>query len=289
MLKRITRLIVAAGLVLGHGVAVAQGDGSDGVQRLSNSETGSATCGDIAVSWDNQRAQGVNTTGSARLRALDAAGAVLLDFTRALRPGERIVMLWCGDVLGDGSQALAYELFSGGAHCCFSVSVIQLAPGARHLLDADLGNGGLGPPQHLSDGGPLELVGSSDVFAYFDDLSFAASPFMPIIYAYAPDRGVYVESTSQFGDYLSGLADEAEAALGGAVTRTPAEKLPAALEYQEQESISLRLYGLHVLVGDADAALPRITARLSPTAAAWLRVNAADADAAMAGVYSLAP
>jgi hypothetical protein len=65
--------------------------------------------------------------------------------------------------------------------------------------------------------------------------------------------------------------------------------LPAALEYQEQESISLRLYGLHVLVGDADAALPRITARLSPTAAAWLRVNAADADAAMAGVYSLAP
>ncbi len=192
--------------------------------------------------------------------------------------------LWCGDLLGDGSQVLGFEDFSGGAHCCFSVTVLLLEPGARHLLDVGLGNGGVGLPQQLGEGGPLELVGGSDVFAYFDDLSFAASPFMPLIFAY--DGQQYVEATRQFPDYLDAQIDSADAALAEAVARPTPSKVPPQLAFQEQGSVALRLYGLHLLLGDADTALLQIEARLSRPAAAWLASHATAAADAIANAYS---
>jgi hypothetical protein len=55
--------------------------------------------------------------------------------------------------------------------------------------------------------------------------------------------------------------------------------------FQEQQSIALRLYGLHLLLGDADTALPQLESRLSPPAAAWLASNATAAAEAIASVY----
>jgi hypothetical protein len=190
-----------------------------------------------------------------------------------------------GTVLGDGSQVLALETFSGGAHCCFTASLVLLQPGGAHVLDADLGNGGLVQPAQLDDGGPLELPAASDVFAYFDDLSFAASPFMPLVFAFDGTR--YVEATRQFPDRITEAIAQAEADLSAAVARRPPAQIPPQLAFQEQESVALRLYGLHVLLGDADAALPLIQAQVSPPAASWLAANAPAALDAMAQRYNL--
>ena len=251
------------------------------IQSLPNADSGNAMCGSTEVTWDSQRSFTAGVDGSMSLRATAANGTLLLDLHQPLATGARLVPRWCGDVLADGSQALGYELFSGGAHCCFSETVLLLAPGARHLLDVDLGNGGLGLPQQLNDGGPLELVGSSDVFAYFGDLPFAASPFMPVIFAY--DGTQYVESTRSFPDVLSTQIAAADEALTQA--RRPG-KTPAALALQEEESIGLRLYALHLLLGDGDDAPRGIEARLSRPAAAWLETNAAAASQAIASTYS---
>jgi hypothetical protein len=253
------------------------------VQPLPTAESGSAQCGGDQIIWSNMRSFTFGVNGSATLRVTAPDGSVILDINRPLAPGERLTPRWCGDVLNDGSRVLAYEIFSGGAHCCFSESVVQLAPGGRHLLDVELGNGGLGQPQQLGDGGPHELIASSDVFAYFDDLSFAASPFMPLIYAY--DGQQYVEATRQFPDVIKADIDQANAALEEAVSRPVPPKTPPQFALQEQKSIALRLYGLHVLLGDADEALPNIQQRVAPDVATWLGANAPSATEAMAQVY----
>jgi hypothetical protein len=275
-------LFTAATLARLPSMAAAQ-DAGPTVQPLPSSDSGSAQCGADQVVWNNMRTFAIGSTGVGTLRATAPDRRVVLELTRSLAPGERLMPRWCGDLLGDGTQVLAFEIFSGGAHCCFTATIVALQPGGRELLHVALGNGGLGQPQQLGDSGPLEVITSSDVFAYFDDLSFAASPFMPLIFAYNGSQ--YVEATRQFPDELSADIDGADAALDQALQRRP--KAPAALQYQEQESIALRLYGLHVLLGDADAALPRIQARVAPAVAAWLAANAPAALDAMSSVYDL--
>ena len=65
-----------------------------------------------------------------------AGGATLFEMTEHVDyPGYGIFGLWCGDVLGDGSTALAFETYSGGAHCC-SRPLRSARDGRRlHLLD----------------------------------------------------------------------------------------------------------------------------------------------------------
>jgi hypothetical protein len=254
---------------------------------LSNDDTGSAQCGPFQLTWDNQGSFDVGHPGSVTVHASAPDGSVVFDLAQPLQPGEKLIPLWCGDFLGDGSQVLGYEMFSGGAHCCLSASIVPLRQGADHLLDVDLGNGGLAEPQQLDGKGPLELVGSSDVFAYFDDLSYAASPFLPLVFAYDPDSQQYVEATRQFPDRLRSEIAEAESDLAQAVARPLDSSIPPAFRYQEQESIALRLYGLHVLLGDDDTALPAMQRRVAPPVQSWLATNAAGAKVAMANVYQL--
>jgi hypothetical protein len=211
---------------------------------------------------------------------------VLLDLSRQLIVGERVFPVWCGDILGDGRTALAYVTYSGGAHCCYSPSIVLLQPGGRHVLDAYLGNGGLSTPEQLDGSGPLELLGASDVFAYFGDLSFAASPFLPLVYVY--DGTQYVGATRQFPDLIEAGLRLAEADLSAAVARPAQADTPPRFAYDEQKSIALRLVGLHVLLGDIDQALPEIKASVAPPVATWLDDSAAEAVAAMASHYNLA-
>jgi hypothetical protein len=242
-------------------------------------------CGSFLVTWNNVRSFDVNTPGSITLRATTPDARRVLDLMRPLSPGEKVIPLWCGDLLGDGSQALGFESFTGGAHCCFSATVVLLDPDGRHLLDADMSNGGLTLPRQLDAGGPLELPASCDVFAYFDDLSFAASPFMPQVFAY--DGTTYVDATRQFPDRLQAAVDSARADLAEAVARPVSADTPPRFVYQEQESVALQLYGLHVLLGDADEALPDIQAAVAPPVATWLSANASAARDALAERYNL--
>lgn len=277
------RIVLALALVAAVFAPLPVQADSD-VTELPGDPSGSATCGPDTLRWNLSRSTTPGMTGSFTLDASAADGTSLLHVAETLPVGAAMRPRWCADLLHDGSQVLAYDLFSGGAHCCFSSTLVQLE-GAGTVLDVNLGNGGLGMPAQLSADGPMQLVGSSDVFAYFDDLSFAASPFMPLVFAYDDASQQYVEATRQFPDYLREQIAKFEADLPQAVARSASAQVPPQFRYQEQESIALHLYGLHLLLGDAGTALPRLEARVSPRVAAWLEANAPAAAAAIDSTY----
>jgi hypothetical protein len=280
-----TLVAIIAWLQASAAIASADADAA-AIQALPNEDSGTAQCGPDRVTWKNARSFDVQLPGSATVHVTGSNGTQILDLSRPLQAGEKLIMLWCGDVLGSGAEALAYEAFSGGAHCCFSVTIVQLQPGARHLLDADLGNGGPDQFRQLDGSGPLELLAYSDVFAYFDHLTFAVSPFMPLVFAY--DGSQYIEATRQFPEVIEAEIGRAEADLDQAATRGVPVNVPAQFAYEEQKSAALRLYGLHVLLGDSSQALPEIAARVLPPVAGWLEENAQAATDALAQYYDLA-
>ncbi len=144
-------------------------------------------------------------------------------------------------MLGDGSVALGYAFFSGGAHCCSTVTVVTLGAQGRQLLQAELGNAGGLKPVQLGDDGPLQLLSASDVLAYFDDLSFVASPFLPLIFRYDGSR--YVEATGAYPAYLRAQLDAgarpARDAAGSGADAGRASDL-AQLEHESRGAARLR-------------------------------------------------
>jgi hypothetical protein len=81
--------------------------------------------------------------------------------------------------------------------------------------------------------------------------------------------------------------DQAQTDLSDAVARPIPADAPPAFAYQDQESVALRLFALHVLLGDADQALPNIQSSVAQPVADWLTVNAPLARDAMATRYNL--
>jgi hypothetical protein len=107
-----------------------------------------------------------------------------------------------------------------------------------------------------------------------------------MVYAY--DGTGYVEATRQFPDRITSEIDRARSDLSDAIARPIPDDAPAEFAYQEQESVALRLFGLHVLLGDADQSLAAIQSQVAQPVADWLTVNAPVARDAMAERYNLA-
>ncbi len=255
------------------------------IQDIGQERSGSAACGRFTVSWANTAPTAPGSMGQDTMRVVDTTTGTASSVSQpSAAPSETLEPLWCGDVLGDGSVALAYAHYSGGAHCCTTATVVTLGDQGRQLLQVELGNAGGLKPVQLGDGGPLQLVAESDVFAYFDDLSFVASPFLPLVFRY--DGGGYVEATSDYPNYLRAQLDEALGQLGMLPAQIPAQGGPD-LARLEHESVALRAFGLYALLGDAPSGQASLERRLSPAVAGWLSANAGDALAALQQHYQL--
>jgi hypothetical protein len=236
---------------------------------------GEAQCGDFTVTWSNT-APGSDERGEADLLVTTADGNVV---ERLVREAEGVMALtpnWCGDILGDGSVVLSFDSFSGGAHCCFTTTIVQLGDTPRTLLQGDFGNGGGFMPDQLDGEGPLELTGSSDLFAYFDDLPYAASPFLPLVLAYDGER--YAQATPRFRPFLD-------------------ERLYESLEYldqvvatdeppQVQQGAALGALGVYTLLGLWEVGEQDVRRRIEhPEVEAWLDTYAGDAILAVEAAF----
>jgi hypothetical protein len=72
------------------------------------------------------------------------------------------------DLNGDGLPDAIVHLYSGGAHCCSSYTILSLEPGGpRAIFDYDAGNDGI-RPQDLDGDGVAELLTGDDVWAYWN-------------------------------------------------------------------------------------------------------------------------
>jgi hypothetical protein len=77
------------------------------------------------------------------------------------------------DITGDGTPDLAIVGFSGGAHCCETLHVIELGPTLRTIAQIDLANGGALIPTQTP--GVAELFTADWTFTYWNT-SYVASP-----------------------------------------------------------------------------------------------------------------
>lgn len=223
------------------------------VEEFSGESTGKGKCGDFELEWVSPElgGEGPPATLTARAgeeRALDVNGRDEI---------EQLTPIWCGDVTGDGRVEFAHLAFSGGAHCCWRLRIDTLD--GPTLLDRDLGNSGDAKPEQLDGKGPLEIVSSSDILAYFD-LPYVASPFLPLAFAYR--NGRYVEATADFPAHIRGGLENAWDRLAQAME----EEFPEAAQ-----GAALGVFGHYVLLDQPDEGLEQITTRGSDELARWVR------------------
>jgi hypothetical protein len=233
------------------------------VTELSAEPNGSGTCGDYDVEWTSPDLGGEGEPALFEVQQ-DGERVFALGGTN---PTDQLIGLWCGDITGDGKTELGIEEYTGGAHCCFGIRVITL-DGRVTLLNKDLGNSGGPEPKQLDDTEPLELVTTSDDLAYFGDLPYAASPVLPLVFAFRD--GTFREATKDFPEHIRSSLTEAEKDLDDALA-DPAD-FPEAIR-----GMAIGVYGHHVQLGDQDQALDEIAAKLDADDATWLRDHAVEA------------
>jgi hypothetical protein len=177
---------------------------------------------------------------------------------------ERWDIEFVADLNADGVNEAIVGHYTGGAHCCFEYLVFSEAPRGIQLDDwFSLGNGGIGSVKDLDGDGVVELEGSDDRLAYFTDLGFVGSPFLPLVLCRSADA-TYSECTTQFPQKLQESADEFEGHLRDAVQRQ-AEEL-------EKRYAALGLLASYMRLGMDDEGWSRVRS-LCPECGDWLMQN----------------
>jgi len=140
------------------------------------------------------------------------------------------------DITGDGHPDVVINVFTGGAHCCFSTIVYDLGPTLTKVLETPLSNCD-GHFQDLDGDGILEFITCDDLFAY-EYCCFAGSPAVKVVLQYEPGRG-YVPASPRFPQlYADDIARDlktAEKATPGGMCEwdndTKCAVLPLILDY----------------------------------------------------------
>lgn len=221
-----------------------------------------ARCGDYAITQKMGRVNEMDKLVEITLK--DPQGKEVKTIAANTAQGESLEQLQCGDLTGEGAPELIVESYTGGAHCCFTYDIYQLSPGLPALLHWEAGNGGINRFERLSGQPALEIVGSDDRLAYFDSLPFAASPFIPIVFAYRD--GKYVEATQDYPDLLSDDQSKYIGELSGCGGEEFCEK-----------STALHVYADGVLLNEEEPTLTEIQSLVTPEVYAWLESVKADA------------
>jgi hypothetical protein len=177
------------------------------------------------------------------------------------------------DIDGDGREEAIVFHYTGGAHCCSEYSIFDSGEDGIERQDRfSLGNAGINDVQDLDGDGVPELIAGDDRLAYFDDLPYVVSPFLPLILCRSSD-GTYHDCTPAFPTFLTDNAGDYEETLRQAVAEGQYE--------EEQESAALAVYFSYLRLGMGEEAENRVTA-LCPDCWQWLSEYAAEVDRLLA-------
>jgi hypothetical protein len=134
------------------------------------------------------------------------------------------------DLAGDGGNDAIVEHFTGGAHCCFEYLIASSKSDGIVILDTfSLGDAEIQDVVDLDGDNIPEITSIDNRFAYFPGLSFAASPFLPLILCRSVS-GLYYDCTSRFPSYLQASADQFEQTLREYVKVVPIVKTAGSPE-----------------------------------------------------------
>lgn len=115
---------------------------------------------------------------------------ISLDDWRANLGGLPLPMLG-SNVTGGDTPQIVIETYSGGAHCCFALQIVDLTEPVR-VRNLPFHGDYSAYFRRAPDGKAWELVGAENIFAYWH-ASFAGSPAPRIVYRLAGDRLVLQE------------------------------------------------------------------------------------------------
>ncbi len=184
------------------------------------------------------------------------------------------------DLDADGIQDVIVIHFTGGAHCCFEYLVFSEGPDGIQLGDwFSLGNDAIGTVEDLDGDGIPELDASDDRLAYFPDLSYAASPSLPLVLC-RTGEGTYADCTILFPDRMQAAADAFEAALSDAVQRQASD--------EEKRSAALGLVTAYLLMAPTDEGWTKVGS-LCPECEDWLLQNQGELENRLAYVPPAPP
>ena len=168
------------------------------------------------------------------------------------------------DLDADGVEDVMVFHFTGGAHCCSEYLMFRETAAGIALDDwFSLGNGGIVGVEDLDGDGVPELAGWDDRLAYFTDLSYAASPSLPLVLCRTGD-GSYTDCTVRFPARMQAAADEFEASLSDAVQRQASD--------EEKRSYALGLVTAYLLLAPTDEGWTKVRS-LCSECEAWLLQN----------------
>jgi len=168
------------------------------------------------------------------------------------------------ELTGEGLPELIVNAYSGGAHCCNTVSIFSLQDGELITLSSgDWGSGGLALARDSDGDGKAELT-MLKIYEYIDGLCFACSPALYRTYVWNGD--VFVDATISYPGPTQKAAQDALAAL---------EK---ALDSQDGEGSELVFHAANYWVnsyalGRGAVAWAWLTAHLPPEVMSWLEKN----------------
>jgi hypothetical protein len=181
---------------------------------------------------------------------------------------EKWEIAFVADVNADGVDDAIVTHFTGGAHCCFEYLIFSEAPEGIRLDDwFSIGNANITDVVDLDGDGVPELQTYDDRLAYFPDLCYACSPFLPLVLCRSV-QDVYYDCTPQFPGLLEAAAEEFEARLRDAVQQQQ-------LEEYEKLSPALGLRASYLRMGLGEESWSSVE-NLCPECNVWLSDNFSD-------------
>ncbi len=119
-----------------------------------------------------------------------AENRISLDDWRANLGGLPLPMLG-SNVTGGDTPQIVIETYSGGAHCCFALQIVDLADPVR-VRSLPFRSDYSAYFRRSADGEAWELVGAENIFAYWH-ASFAGSPAPRVVYRLAGEKLILQE------------------------------------------------------------------------------------------------
>jgi len=105
--------------------------------------------------------------------------------------------------LGGNTRQLIIEQYSGGAHCCWSYWIFNLATHFELIYDTQVYPVGYSLiPVYLNSDKVFEFTQGILTFDYFDRLCHALSPIPTVVFKYNKGKNAYVPASQLFATYL---------------------------------------------------------------------------------------
>lgn len=238
--------------------------------RRADGQAQTDRCGSFTILREAGESASDNFPRADRVTISNEQGVLITELIND-EPFTMINVDWCFDLNGDGQPELSVSDYSGGAHCCTSQVIYTFNAGKiEPYLLFEAGNAGPLLPQELDGAAPIELTGFDDRFAYYDDLAYAVSPTLVIVYAY--EDGEHVEATKDFPDVVRQYRNQLTALY------QTCGSTDAAIDCQK--GVGLGIMAESLLLGDWDDFAA--TLAIPGEVRAWLETNRADIEAILA-------